>query len=171
MHTKVASDFLTYITNKQYLGKLLYVFVAIGNQIFFSTGNQTALNLFQSLKLAVYVKGCLCAWESYVSLSNAKYPSIFISVHQNLQLWQKSYCYLYTAISVPKRWNIFMRNTQAVSKHPKLFFWKKWSGSWEKLQTASDPMASPCEAPQQETTHLLGWWVLPRLSSSNSLDS
>ena len=128
MHTKVASDFLTWITNKQYLGKLLYVFVAVGNQIFFSTGNQNALNLFQSLKLAVYVKGCLRAWESYVSLSNAKYPSIFISIHQNLQLWQKSYCYLYTAISVPKRWNIFMRNTQAVSKNPKTVFMEeiKW---------------------------------------------
>lgn len=132
----------------------------MGNQIFFSTGNQPALNLFESLKLAVYVKDCLCAWESYVSLSNAKYPRIIISIHQNLQLWQKSYCCPYTAIFVPKRWNIFMTNTQSVGKYPKPFLWRKWSGSWEKLQTASNPMASPGVDPQQETTHLLGWCAL-----------
>ena len=103
-------------------GKITSCICLYGNQIFFSTGNQPALNLFESLKLAVYVKGCLCAWESYVSLNNAKYPSIIISIHQNLQLWQKSYCCPYTAIFVPKRWNIFMLNTQSVANTQNCFY-------------------------------------------------
>ena len=119
MQTKVASTSDLQLV-KQQLGKRARLYVSMGNQIFVSRGNQPALNLFWRLKLAVCVKGCLCDWESYVSLSNVKYPS-FISIHQS---YIGSSSWPFKAICVLSKCKTHYQ--RAVKRTPQLRFTSGW---------------------------------------------